>query len=65
VGIEQAALLAEPAVDLLERHEIGVDLADHVDDPVGPKGAVGPSAFVDVIGCDLHEHLAGRFIYRA
>ncbi|VXC59096.1 hypothetical protein BOSE62_50131 [Bosea sp. 62] len=56
--VEQPGALAEALVSLLQRHDIGVDLADHLDDPVGIEAAIAAHGLVDVVGGD--PELRGR-----
>ena len=50
-GIVQP-VLAKAGVDLLQRDDVGSDLADDIDDAAGVAPAVGADAFVDVVGGD-------------
>ena len=65
-GIEQAALLAEAAIDLLKGDDVRADLSDDLDDAVRSDRAIRTPAFVDIVGCNLHHDLGWHFlIYRA
>ena len=51
--------LAEPAIDLLQGDDVGIDLRQYRQHPVGPAAPVGTDALADVVGRDLHHAGSG------
>jgi hypothetical protein len=61
--VDHAPSIAEAAIDLLKRDQIGADLADHLDRAARVAAHVGADALVDVVGAD--EQLGARIEPRA
>jgi hypothetical protein len=66
--LEPMTSLPKTAIDLLQGYKIGVELANHVDDPCWGHDSVRASEFMNVVRCDFHDFLEsplGNLIYRA
>ena len=50
-----AAAARPRADDFLQRHDVGVDRAEHRRDPLGTGAAVEAAAAMDVVGCDAQR----------
>ena len=59
---QHALPLAEAPVGLLQRDHVGVQLAQHRDDPLGIAASVEPHALVDVVAGEGELHRAGNAV---
>jgi hypothetical protein len=56
-GIEKPGSLAEATIDFLDSDDVRAYFRNYIDNAIRPDGPVGAPAFVDIIGCDLHNDL--------
>ena len=55
------AAAARPGADhLLQRDDVGVDLAQHRGDAIGPRAAIHAAAAMDVVGDDAQRRPSRR-----
>jgi hypothetical protein len=58
--IEKPGSLAETPIDFLDSDDVSAYFPNYIDNAIRPDNPVGALAFVDIIGCDLHNDLDWR-----